>query len=440
MNEMRTRHKRSGMSLRTKGFILALLSLWTWQVPIGVQARSRYNVVILMSDDQRWDKVSGTYTPKIWNTLVTGGTRFQNAFVPNALCCPSRVSTLTGDHSHSTGVWNNHGSHGGFEAFDDRHHIGVDFDRAGYRTALIGKYLNGYFGGLDRYVPPGWDTWFATHSGAYYNYGVTTRKGPRRYGDRPRDYITRVLSRRAARFVERSTTSGHPFFLFYSFTAPHNPSIPDPRDTTRFKGVTGSDKFDDDLESAYGVDRAVGELLEELPSHTIVLYMSDNGYLWGERKGLWGRLHRKQWPYNESIRIPFIIKSLDGTYLPAADRDDLVLNIDVRKTLTRAAGVTPATRSEGINLGGHAYAPRFVFPLEHLRNPPRIVPSYCGARKRGWMYVRWQDGSEELYNDPAETHNLVGDEAFAADYVRMREAARRLCKPRPPGYIWDDGA
>ena len=92
---------------------------------------------------------------------------------------------------------------------------------AGYRTALIGKYLNGYYGGRTSFVPPGWDRWFATNTGAFYNYGVTTKSGFRHYGSRHSDYITRVLNNQAQRFVAKGTA---PFYLYYAFTAPHGPA------------------------------------------------------------------------------------------------------------------------------------------------------------------------------------------------------------------------
>jgi len=443
------------MRIKLLSLVVCLATLEILVVPVArqappAQAASRPNVVIFMSDDQRFDMLTAQFMPNVYDRLIVGNPyAFTNSFVPNPLCCPSRTSTLTGNYSHTTGVWYNNGPYGGFGAFDDRHTIARDFDRAGYRTAMIGKYLNGYRGGHDSYIPPGWDRWFATNTGAFYDYGVTTNKKLLQFGSRPKDYIGRVLDTQAVGFVNSAVAANDPFFLFYSFTAPHHPSTPDPRDIGRFTGVDAGppDTNEKMLASAYSVDRAVGHLMDVLPPNTIIVYMSDNGYLWRESKGTWGELVAKQWPYDESIRVPIIIS---GTTLTAGV-NDIVLNVDLRKTLTRAAGVSPLTRSDGINLGSDTYASRTVFPLEHYQERESgqrsRIPTYCGAREANTMYVRYRvleaDGTfkkylEELYVDANndETTNVAADPLYSLDLQRMRQAAVALCDPTPPHYHW----
>ena len=111
------------------------------------------NVIIFMSDDQRWDTMTAQYMPNVMSRIANGGTAFANSFVPNPLCCPSRTSTLTGLDSQHTGVWTNSGTYGGFGAFDDSSTMATDFHDAGYRTGLIGKYLNGYAPDANRTSP-----------------------------------------------------------------------------------------------------------------------------------------------------------------------------------------------------------------------------------------------------------------------------------------------
>lgn len=74
--------------------------------PAGAQEISaqRPNLVLIVTDDQRWDSISEEYTPNVWNRLVEPGVSFRNAFVPNPLCCPSRATILTGRYSHGNGV------------------------------------------------------------------------------------------------------------------------------------------------------------------------------------------------------------------------------------------------------------------------------------------------------------------------------------------------
>src|SRR4051812_29872523 len=159
-------------------------------------------------------------------------------FVPNSVCCPSRTSVLTGNYSHTTGVWDNVGQYGGFAAFHDKHTIAVDFQTAGYRTAMLGKYLNGYNPGSTTYVPPGWTRWFALASGRYYDYNAVLQLRPRSrvrttyYGRQASDYATNVLRRQTMDFLESVGTN--PFFLYLSWTAPHGPAIASKQDKGRF--------------------------------------------------------------------------------------------------------------------------------------------------------------------------------------------------------------
>ncbi len=188
------------------------------------------------------------------------------------------------------------------------------------------------------------------------------------------------------------------------------------------------------LEAAFGVDRAVGALMNVLPPNTIVVYASDNGYLWGEHG-----LRFKEQPHDESIKIPLIIRALDGGYEPRAAANDLVANVDLRPTLTRAAGVQMLTRADGINLGRVDYAPRNSVVLEHLQSSKSLVPSYCGIREVGWMFARYAGGRELLFDltsDPNQSVNLAGDPRFRAERDRLLAETRLACDPVPPGYVW----
>jgi N-acetylglucosamine-6-sulfatase len=427
---------------------------------------TRPNVLLLIADDQRWDKVTSRYMPNVWDlghaasSAALGGHEdavgraFRNSFVPNPLCCPSRAAILTGEYSQTNGVWNNNPPYGGWEAFkaSEPDTIATDFQANGYRTAMIGKYLNGYVPSRDTAVPPGWDKWFASKSGAYYDYWITTTTGGHRfYGHQPRDYVTRVFNAQAQAFVANSVAAGQPFFLYYSFTAPHGPAIPDPRDVGRFAGErdlsfqTKSGRPSSSLESAYSMDRAVGQIIRSVPDDTIVVYIGDNGLMWGERRlvpvdGGFAeeRLRGKQWPYNESIRVPLAYATLDGTHIPQAGRDDLVLNVDVRESLLNAAGI--ASRHEGINWFDPAYVARDSFSLQHVEDPKSVerVPTYCGVRSLGYMYARFKGGQELFYASPAEhpadlLSSPSGSES--AEYEALKAYAQSTCNP-PDGYSW----
>lgn len=420
---------------------------------VKVAASSRPNVIIIVSDDQRWDKVTAKYTPHIWQlaynpTAVRPSAQsivFANSFVSNPLCCPSRTTILSGKYSHTTGVWNNGegngGAYGGFSVFDDKHTLPVDFHQQGYRTALIGKYLNGYRAGHNRYVPPGWGRWFATNTGAYYNWGVTTQGGTHHYGSRPKDYSTRVMARKALDFITKPVAA--PFFLYLSFSAPHGPAVPDVRDVGRFKGEPDwhyrkSTRPSSALDSAYGIDRAVGQLLAVVPANTIIIYISDNGLQWNDAT-IRGNMIGKLWPYNESIRVPIIYSSLNGV-MPNATVDDIVANVDLRTTLLHAVGLAPLTSQEGLNWFAPDYVPRDHLLIEHYSD---TAPTYCGIRTTDYMYARFHEPNgtytQELYQeatDPTEVVNLANDPTYETVRAQMHDQAQAGCSPTPPGYGW----
>ena len=456
-------------------------------------AREQPNVVVIMTDDQRADSLQAM--PNVRAMIRDRGVTFRNAFVPNSLCCPSRVSTLTGLYSHTSSVWGNGGSNGGFPAFDDRTSIATVLRDAGYRTGLVGKYLNGYIGlhfDHSDYVPPGWDSWFAFPTGAYYDYPAAADGasiGP--YGSEPGSYSARVMTKRAREFID-TTPRGQPFFLYYAAAVPHiaifpsggeETAIPAPRDVDRYADLPlwrpetfGSrDDVSDmppymqqrswsrrmsarvdrvrqrQLESLTSLDRQIGRLVEDLPRNTLIIFMSDNGTLWGEH-----RWTSKKVPYEESIRIPLIV-SWPGHAPRGVDRR-LALNVDVVPTILAAAGIDPATPTgrvgstgdpvpaEGLDLLGGVRRDAFV--LEHATDTDVAwsVPPYCGVRTDdGWMYARYSeagsadDGFEELYDvdaDPLQQRNLADDPSFEGDRLRLRALARSMCDPTPPGYDW----
>jgi N-acetylglucosamine-6-sulfatase len=186
---------------------------------------SRPNVVIILTDDQRADDLS--HMDAVRDLLVRHGVSFDRAFASNPLCCPSRTSILRGQYSHTTGIYSNINSLiGGWQGVRERglerSMLGPWLDAAGYRTALVGKYLNHYDD--PTYVPPGWDFWRARDYG-YYNYTVSQDGVPRTYGSAPRDYSTDVFTHYAEEFIG-TTDPATPLFLYLAYNAPHKPSIP----------------------------------------------------------------------------------------------------------------------------------------------------------------------------------------------------------------------
>ncbi len=112
------------------------------------------------------------------------GVTFDNAFAVNPTCCPSRAAILRGEYSHGTGVYKNTPPFGGFDTFDDSSTVATWLHDAGYRTGMIGKYLNGYK--TTEYVPPGWDAWEAfltdNGNGDYFDYDLSVNGSKVHFG------------------------------------------------------------------------------------------------------------------------------------------------------------------------------------------------------------------------------------------------------------------
>jgi len=419
-------------------------------------AHAQPNVVVILTDDQRSDTLH--YMPTVESELVGKGINFSNAFVVNPVCCPSRSSILTGRWSHSTGVWGVDGPYGGFHVFNDSSTLPIWLGQAGYQTALIGKYLNGYEDGS--YVPPGWDQWFAhtTNENAYFDWNASENGNPISFGSEESDYNTDVLGARAAAFIRNS--GADPFFLYFAPKAPHLPATPAPRHAGTFAGLEPwrppswneadvSDKplyvrssapidaaildgmRERQLESLLATDDAVGGIIAALEEtgklhDTLIIFMSDNGFLWGEH-----RKAHKLVPYDESIRVPLVIRWDALGAQSVSNR--FALNVDLAPTIAAAVGIE-APKAEGKSLlpllTNTATSWRTSFLIEHYAQPWR-VPGYCGFRSSQWKYVQYTTGEEELYDlrrDPYELHSRHREER--ARVIRYRDRVLRSpCRP-----------
>jgi arylsulfatase A-like enzyme len=332
----------------------------------------RLNVVVILSDDERWDGTGVMQNVK--KLLVDHGVNFTNAHVTTSMCGPSRASILTGQYSHHTGVFDNFGRHSypAFNAGEESNDLAVWMHRAGYKTGLVGKYVNSYTDGfVDHAVPPGWDDWQVMDSvpmEAYYNYSINNNGHIENYGNKPSDYSTTVLTHKAVNFIHRAR---HPFFLYFAPVAPHLPAIPAKRDQGKLQNIApihspafnqrnigkepwrfwhkdllsaGAQLYINHVrirqeESLLALDRSVRSVVQELKDrheldHTVIIYTSDNGFLWGEH-----RLGGKVWPYQESTHVPMIVRA-PWTTKPQRNNQP-VLNIDLAPTISELAGIKP---------------------------------------------------------------------------------------------------
>jgi N-acetylglucosamine-6-sulfatase len=435
-------------------------------VGLGALTRTKPDVVLILTDDQRTDTLLSM--PAVRQLLVDRGTRFTNAHVPNSLCCPSRSTLLTGLYSHDTGVWSNGGPEGGWPAFvrygNEKRTIALALQRAGYRTDLVGKYLNayGHFAPAN-YHTIGWSKFEAFrvpyHSGAYYGYRLGN--SPQYHGLGTSNYSTDVLARRAVNFIW-STPRDKSLFLYFAPYAPHLPATPAPRYIGALNGkvstsrpvsadapLTGKpawvqgkppvpQKTIENLrlrqgESLMAVDDAVTAIVAALQHSgrmrdTMIIYMSDNGYLDGEH-----RLIGKNVPYQLATSVPLVIR-WDHRVQAGAVNDRLTGNIDIAATIADAAGTRMTT--SGLSLLRRKQHPGLL--LEAAGN--RVgEPPYCGWRNKNWLYAHYSSGEEELYSvpdDPNELHNLAFDPDQAGVLASLRAQTKAACSPMPPNFHW----
>ncbi len=260
----------------------------------ATSSRVQPNIIVIMSDDQRWDTLAGIapdympqdVMPALKQRLMDRGAVFTQAFTSVPLCCPARASFLAGGvEPHNTGVLNNQWPNGGATLFNDQQSLATWLGARGYRTALIGKYLNEYeqMAGTDpdgrpiaagRYVPPAWDVFLGHENVKYFGkypftLGMAGPDGPRAglrlaadrrqlppflaqlraagfpptladfvedfdYDEPP--YVTEFHKGAALSYLADAATFEAPFFLFISTTAAHRPAYPDPQDAHLFPG------------------------------------------------------------------------------------------------------------------------------------------------------------------------------------------------------------
>jgi N-acetylglucosamine-6-sulfatase len=408
------------------------------------------DIVLVVTDDQRWDTLWAM--PRVQELLAGRGITFANAFNTNPFCCPARASILKGAYSHGTRVYQNSGTFGPFPGFNDSSSIATWLDATGYRTALIGKYFNGYTSSRASYIPPGWDRWVAfamsnSGGGGFTNYDLSVDGTLVHHGSLATDYSTDVLGGYADGFV-RSTPADTPLFLMFTPYAPHQPAAVAARHAKAFPGLSpyrppSYDEADVSDKPAFirklaplAVDESVARIVGALESsgrlgNTMIVFASDNGYLLGEHR--WGQ---KRVAYEESIRMPLVVR-YDPLIGSARSDPNLVLNIDLAPTFAALAGVS-APGAEGSSLLGLLSDPGSSWRSDLLvENKGSAPPTYCGVRNAGWIYVQYSTGEEELYDlvaDPYQLRNLVTDPAAVPTLNAMRLRLRELCSPPPPGF------
>ncbi|HEX6014198.1 MAG TPA: sulfatase-like hydrolase/transferase, partial [Geminicoccaceae bacterium] len=424
------------------------MALGAFAVCGGAETARRPNIVVMLTDDQRWDAVGvvqralgerGRFpwlraaTPNM-DRIAAEGFRFRNAFTVSALCSPSRAAFLTGRYNHLNGVANNRTP---FPLASVTY--ATLLRAAGYRTGYFGKWHMG-----TQRERPGFD-----RHASYLNQG--------RYFDAPflvdgvptstTGWVDDVSTAYAADFIRRN--AGRPFLVILGFKSPHRIPLPPPRLKDRFASTAlasapnaasyapydpspepaalSTEEIRDYFRTLVGVDQNVGRVLEALDeagltADTVVVFASDNGYFLGEH-GIPGKVvpgdddGNKRNAYEESLRIPALVR------YPRLGRRGIVLggsvlNIDLAPTLLELAGVPRPTSIQGRSwvplLSGQSASVRDGFLYEYFYESGYVVPTIVALRRSRHKLVRYPGRPEwrelfDLATDSGETRNLVND-------------------------------
>lgn len=421
------------------------------------QVADKPNIIVIMTDDQRADDMETM--PIIKDRLGGHGITFTNMFITTPICCPSRSSFLTGLYAHNTNVWTNQKATGSITHFlpHENETIGVWMKNAGYKTALIGKYLNGY-DNMRNHVPEGWDDWFVMTNPKYYDYSVNDNGKIRRFEHKNSDYSTDVLGQQAVSFVQQTQ---EPFFLVFTPKAPHgdggdgadnddspaglNSPPPAPVDkgtcntisdwqvppsfnqlpTNPVKWEKKLNKVSLNQAKAFrqaqlctlkDVDRITGQLLDALGDrlqNTVVIFYSDNGYSYGEHKYV-----KKDCFFEECARVPMII-SYPKLTPQAATSSAFATNIDLAPTIAELAGITIPVKVDGQSLVPILTDPSASIQddiLLEIHNPERNFKG-SAIRTQQYKYIEYEDGGKEFYDlstDPYELQNQANNPQYQA--------------------------
>ncbi len=412
------------------------------------------NIVFILTDDHRADfmgftgKVPWLKTPNM-DRMAAEGAHFQNAFVTTALSSPSRASILTGMYSHCHTIVDNQAPDPGNLTYFPEY-----LQASGYQTAFFGKW---HMGDESDNPRPGFNHWESFFGqGVYYNPQLNINGKQVQYKDST--YITDLLTEHTLEWLKQRDKT-KPFFVYLSHKAVHASFYPAKRHKGIYKnkiyalpptfeqtktgayrdlkwpnwvaeqrvswhGVdymynSNSDMntmVQDYCETLLGVDESVGSVMdylkqEGLDESTLVIYMGDNGFSWGEH-GLIDKRHS----YEESMKVPFLVRCpelFDG----GQKISKMVQNVDVAPTCLALAGlkkpdympgfsIVPLLKGEDKNWRDrvfYEYFWEFEFPM---------TPTQFAVRTDKYKYIRYHgiwDRNEfyDIQNDPNEMYNLI---------------------------------
>jgi arylsulfatase A-like enzyme len=415
----------------------------------NVRKKAR-NIIFILSDDHRYDFMGFLNKPKFLKTpnmdrMAREGAYIKYATVSTALCSPSRASILTGQYAHRHGVVDNNTRVPAGTRFFVR-----ELQNAGWQTAFMGKWHMGHASDEPR---PGFHKWISFKGqGVYFNptFNIDGKQVKRN------GHVSDLLTDYALDWLEDGRDQGKPFFLYLSHKAVHAMFEPAKRHHGKYDDVKleyprsmayteenykgkprwvkeqrnswhgvdhmyhGQMDFDTFYrrycETLLSVDESIGRVIKYLENNnlaeeTLVMYMGDNGFVFGEH-GLIDKRHM----YEESMRVPFLAWC-PGMIECGSIIEELIQNIDIAPTVMDIAGLKIPDRMDGQSflpvLQGKKISWRDSAFYEYYweRNFPH-TPTTHGVRTNRYKYIHYHgiwdiDELYDLKNDPEEMTNLI---------------------------------
>ncbi|RYZ56161.1 MAG: DUF4976 domain-containing protein, partial [Chitinophagaceae bacterium] len=455
-----------------KKFLSVLAGLLLTVLAMG-QGAKKMNIIYILADDHRYDamgfmkKIPGLQTPGM-DRMAAEGAHIKNAFVSTALCSPSRASILTGQYSHTHTVVDNDAPLPKNLVFFPQY-----LQKAGYQTAFFGKWHMGNTGDNPQ---PGFDHWLSFHGQGVYNEPTFNING-KRIKQPEGSYVTDLLTENTLTWLN-NRKKDKPFFVYLSHkgvhaefqpakrhigkyanlpvicppsmyltatdssksfgirTAPTTPvnyrDIPQwvRRQRQSWHGVDymyhGAIPFDQFyhlyLETLQAVDESVAAVLKwvednGLKQNTMVVYMGDNGFSFGEH-GLIDKRHA----YEESMRVPLLVWA-PGMIKPRSVVEEVVMNVDLAPTFLELAGVVKPAQMQGFSFTNllrsqaTGWQRDKAFYEYYWESAFPQTPTTFAVRSNRYKYIYYNgvwDINElfDLEADPYEMNNLVRDTAY----------------------------
>jgi arylsulfatase A-like enzyme len=417
------------------------------------------NVLLIAVDDLNdWIGCMGghpdTKTPNI-DRLASRGVLFANAHCQGTMCNPSRISIMWGLRPSTTGFYSNHFPAGKSPGFLKQHtSLPRHFEASGYKTLTAGKIYHG------SWLPPNNFNVVGSRPKQWSKHDKVVQKKPKQYHAiwdfGPQSYDEKkFVDYEIASWGVKQLKEKHdkPFFMAIGFMRPHVPFFPPARvyesvNRARLPRIKEDDwndlskaartltlsntkipthdwmKQDNRWNTAVRsylacvrwVDEQIGRVLDALDEspyadNTIIILYTDHGYHLGEKQR-WSKFSL----WERTTRVPFIVCVPGGARGTSSKPVEL---LSIFPTLIELCGLTPNKDVEGVSIG----------PLLKTLNAnwEHVAISTLGQnnhsiRDERWRYIRYADGSEELYDhvtDPNEWENLAAQATCAAEHAEV---------------------